>query len=148
MKKLRILLIIIATILLFNSCEKDENGYRITYYKNKTAVGYVYSVETHTPISNFKMHSCASVSAGIWSCKHINYCITDESGKFTFELVKSIDGLKTTRWGFGSGSSVIYSGACYDNFKIFPPDFLDTKEKTLYLDTIFECVDIPYETNK
>jgi len=38
MKKIKIILTIISTILLFNSCEKDENGYRIAYFKNKTAI--------------------------------------------------------------------------------------------------------------
>ena len=43
MKKLSFLVLIFIAILFTTvSCQKDENGNRITYYKNKTGEGYVF----------------------------------------------------------------------------------------------------------
>jgi len=112
MKRFKILIAIIATILLFNSCEKDENGYRITYYKNKTAIGwlfYKFENDSIAPITNFKMKSyCSGENRGWifpWSREHIDYVYTDNNGKFTCKLVKKINNDKGSYYEIGYGQS-------------------------------------------
>ena len=112
MKKTKNLFLLAATILLFNSCEKiiDENGYKITYYNNKKAIGYVYyfrSSSTTHPLFKDSIWPAKNVFITIESvychgwlfgvCKeHYDRVFTDESGKYSFDIVKTIDGKKVT----------------------------------------------------
>ena len=55
MKRACLSLIVITIISILSSCQKDENGNRISYYKNKTGEGYVFfkfGNDSITPIRN------------------------------------------------------------------------------------------------
>jgi len=104
MKHIRLFLLATVAFLLLTvaSCQKDENGYRITYYKNKKAIGYLfYKFENDSiaPITNFKMKSYSS-SGGIgWlfsGKSHTDYVYSDNNGKYVFKLVKRIDNNKVS----------------------------------------------------
>jgi hypothetical protein len=103
MNKNETLLLFISTILLFISCNKeiDENGYKITYYKNKTAVGYCYfchiANDSVWPAINMRVIIESSYTSKGWIfggeyIKHEDIVYTDEFGKYSFNLVKTIDG--------------------------------------------------------
>jgi len=111
----KILFLITATILLFNSCEKviDENGYHITYYKNKTAEGYVFYYNKFDSIwpakNNFVTIESVYCSGGLFGgvCKeHKDIVFTDKFGKYSFDIVKTINGKNPTGYfiNLGSGS--------------------------------------------
>ena len=149
MKQIKILLVTVATILLFNSCEKiiDENGHRITYYKNKTAVGYLfYKFENDSiaPITNFKMESyCSGENRGWifpWGKSHTDYVYTDDNGKYMCKLVKKIDNDKVTYYEIKYGQSfpivpTYIEGNGEKSGSFFYTDIKNIE--TWYLDTTF-----------
>jgi len=113
MKKNIILVAIISTLISFSSCVKDENGYRITYYKNKTGEGYVFFVhysdtlpltikdrieegliDSVRPAPNVKIKIEAFtrgfMDTGILC--HSDYVYTSDNGKYSFKLLKAING--------------------------------------------------------
>jgi len=122
MKKLKILIVIITTVLFLNSCNKDENGYRISYYKNKTAVGWLYykfENDSIAPITNFKMKSyCSGEDRGWifpWSREHTDYVYTDNNGKFTCKLVKKINNDKGNYYEVSYGQSFPCEATYFEN---------------------------------
>jgi hypothetical protein len=98
MKALRITLLLIATVLLLSSCKKDENGYYIKYYEDKTGVGYVfYKFESDSiaPIADVKMSIKSYTGGGeLFNSNHFDYTYTDNNGKYTCDFVKKINGVK------------------------------------------------------
>jgi hypothetical protein len=117
MKTIKNILIATVAILLLNSCtkdEKDENGYRIKYYKDKTGVGYVYSSDSLNPAPNILLHIEAFLylGSGIFTTisSHVDYCYTDKNGKFTFKFLKELDYWDVTGYniGFGGEKTIDY----------------------------------------
>jgi hypothetical protein len=101
MRTLKLILIIFATVLLLNSCKKDENGNYITYYNNKKAVGwlfYKFGNDSIVPIANLKFKSYCSGGTGgdLFGVflTHTDYGYTDNDGKFEFKLAKKINQYK------------------------------------------------------
>ncbi len=89
------LLAIAATLFITVACEKDDNGNRITYYKNKTGEGYVFykfSNDSIAPIANAKTQ-IESYYFGMFSTlkNHFDYVYTDNNGKYSFRFVKKIN---------------------------------------------------------
>ena len=95
MKNIKILLLALVAILFTISCKKDENGNRITYYNNKTGEGYVFlkfNNDSIAPIKNVKTQ-IESYTAEWFSTftSHFDYVFTDNTGKYSFKLVKKIN---------------------------------------------------------
>jgi len=104
LKKYTALLLLLSILFTSMSCEKDDQGQRITYYKNKTGEGYVfykyYSAGIDSPIDSIKpaanvkieieCYTQGFMDAGILS--HSDYVYTDNNGKYSFKLLKSING--------------------------------------------------------
>ncbi|GHV34404.1 hypothetical protein FACS1894178_1840 [Bacteroidia bacterium] len=110
MKNIKVFMFLFLATLFLMGCKKDENGHYVTYYKNKTVTGYVYSTDSLYPIPNLLMHIEAyyGFGTGFLATKtsHVDYCYTDETGKFTFQFVKKINTQKVTGWGIGFGGEV------------------------------------------
>jgi len=143
-------LILFVSILLCISCEKDDNGQRISYYKNKIGEGYVFikfKNDSIAPVKNAKIRIefwAHSGMSGILSSriKHSDYFNTDNNGKYSFIFLKRINEKKV--------------GGCY----IFPPAPVENyngpipnsgsihfnyssleKSNKVFIDTIFLYVD-------
>jgi hypothetical protein len=145
MKQVKILLLLVATVFLFNSCQKDENGYRITYYKDKIVVGwlfYKFENDSIAPIPNIKMESyCSGEDRGWifpWSREHTDYVYTDNNGKFTCKLVKKINNDKGNYYKITWGGPLPIVPASIkwkkDNY-FFSRDIKDVK--IVNIDTVF-----------
>jgi len=98
MKNLKLFLVATAAILFITACKKDENGNRITYYKNKTGEGYVFfkfKNDSIAPVENVKIE-IESYTVGMFSTitRHYDYVYTDNNGKYFFTFVKKINGEK------------------------------------------------------
>jgi len=149
MKKIKILITIISTILLFNSCEKDENGNRITYYKNKIGEGYVFykfKNDSIAPIVNAKVEIQSYAHGMFVNANHFDYVYTDYNGKYSFKFVKII-------YNYGAGS---YKVAGYEISASLPIEYdkpipssgsihlkhslLDNSNR-IFIDTIFYYID-------
>jgi len=102
----------VVAVLLLAACQKDENGNRITYYKNKTGEGYVFFVyysdtlllrvpdrieknliDSMRPAPNVKIeiHAFTNGFMDTGILRHFDYVYTDNSGKYSFKLVKYIN---------------------------------------------------------
>ena len=84
-------LVLIFTAVLYLSCEKDEKGQRITYYKNKTGEGYVFfkfKNDSIAPIENAKI-GIEFYRVGWFSTitNHFDYIYTDNNGKYSFKFL-------------------------------------------------------------
>ena len=138
MRTLKFILITFATVLFLCSCKKDENGTWATYYTNKTVESYVYTAETKIPIPNFRMHIVA-YSSGMWTGLHVNYCYTDENGKYTFKLAKHVKGVyEVYSWGIGAGGQDAPNSYC--NWVTLSKD--DIKGRIIKIDTFFVSKEI------
>ena len=100
MKNVTKILVVATAAVLFAvaSCQKDENGNRITYYNKKTGEGYVfYKFENDSiaPITNAKTQ-IQSYRMGMFSTitVHSDCIYTDNNGKYSFKFVKKIKGEK------------------------------------------------------
>ncbi|MCL2132375.1 MAG: hypothetical protein FWH36_08020 [Lentimicrobiaceae bacterium] len=147
MRNIKIVLLT-ATAILFTatSCQKDENGNRITYYKNKTGEGYVFykfKNDSIAPIVNAKTQ-IESYRFGMFSTltNHFDYVYTDNSGKYSFKFVKKINEKKIDGYyicspypvdvpinpGHGGGNTHLEYGLLNNSNKFF-------------IDTIFYYID-------
>jgi len=97
MKKFTI--IFIATILLCFSCEKDDDGNRVTYYKT-IGEGYIFERDNNKPLQGVKItiRSCTNASPGFltsgsWPAIEETF-ITDENGYFQLRFPKRINHYK------------------------------------------------------
>jgi hypothetical protein len=135
MKTTKTILIALATICMLVSCkkEKDEYGNYVTYYKNKTAIHYVYSVDSLTPVKNYKMHiqACVSGPELFPGPEHIDYCYSDQDGRCSFKFVKKINMQTVDYWGIAIGSDL--TPAKY----VFSKSEVENITDELILDTIF-----------
>jgi len=142
----KIFLLAAAVLLIAASCQKDENGNRITYYKNKTGEGYVFfkfKNDSIAPIEN-AIIKIESYTVGMFSTitRHYDYVYTDNNGKYSFKFVKKIcsgsfGNYKVAGYEIFSslpiGYDVSYSSGNYIRFK---HDLLDNSNK-IFNDTIF-----------
>ncbi|MDR0205723.1 MAG: hypothetical protein LBI45_00450 [Bacteroidales bacterium] len=139
MKKNKILLLF-ATILLLISCEKDENGYHITYYKNKIAIGYVfygkYETDSIWPAkcNRVEIESIYSIEGELfgYSKIHKDIVYTDECGKYSFNFVKTIDGKKVLAYDIYAIENM--RGVYHNSIKIMNEDI--SKAKIYYNDSL------------
>jgi len=116
MRKFSFLAMFFTAVSVTTSCEKeiDEQGQRITYYNNKTGEGYVFYayssdtlpflsvkdriennlIDSMRPAPNIKIevhqYTAGFMSTGI--LRHFDYVYTDNSGKYSFKLLKNING--------------------------------------------------------
>ena len=145
MKNIKILLLFAVAILFATaSCTKDENGYKITYYRNKTVVGYCFyyydfDKDSISPAKNvaITMKSLYSWSAWSSSKEHSETVYTDEFGKyFLNNIVKTIDGKKVTGYFLEPCPATVPSlqSFSYDDFN---------KHNYIQLDTFYIWVYIP-----
>jgi hypothetical protein len=145
MNKNESLLLFISTILLFISCNKeiDENGYKITYYKNKTAVGYVFYMfenDSTSPVPNIKMESYCSGGSG-WILpggnSHIDHVYSDNNGKYVCKLVKRIENDKVSFYQIrlvDGMSEFVYD--IHEHLNVFYDSSINNI-KVINIDTIF-----------
>ena len=115
MKQIKILLLITVMVLLLSSCKKDENGYRIAYYKNKKVEGHCFyfcdmAKDSIWPAKNTLVTMESSFSSGMWGAYHKEHfakTYTDEFGRYSFDyIVKTIDGKKVSGYFFYTIGSV------------------------------------------
>jgi hypothetical protein len=109
MKKLKLALILMATILLFNSCEKDEQGRILKYYKHVTGEGYVFYKYLDGSIAPFpnqevevtaKLHPNGGLAG--FNMGNTQKVKTDISGKYSCRFVKTVDGWEMNGWIFSA----------------------------------------------
>ena len=140
-----ILTTFIATIiLLFTSCERDEQGHRISYYKNKTGEGYVfYKFENDSiaPINNLKVEvrSCfisthMFIAGGHYSHSGIVY--TNNEGKYSCKFGKKVDGEKVVDYEINPDYPPNVPFGFIPTIVRFNTDILDNSDK-ISIDTIF-----------
>ena len=104
MKKIKIILM--ASILLCLSCEKDEQGKWISYYKNKIGEGYVfYKFENDSivPINNLGIEIISYarirwIMFGIGKHDHTDVVYTNSEGKYSFKFAKKISNQKVIEY--------------------------------------------------
>jgi hypothetical protein len=103
MKQIKILLLIVATVLLFNCCEKE---YGVKYYKHITGKGcafYKYLDGTIAPFDNQEIgveavHEFAGMGGPtIGNDQSVK---TDANGNYTSCIVKSVKGWDMKSWHF------------------------------------------------
>ena len=104
MKNIRTILLTttVAVLLTTASCEKDENGNRITYYKT-IGEGYIYERDNNKPLKGVKITVISSTSI-ITSggtmllgncCPHTQETFTtDENGYYKIRFAKRIGNRK------------------------------------------------------
>ena len=136
MRNIKIVLLATTAAVLFTaaSCEKDENGNRITYYKNKTGEGYVFfkfKNDSIAPIANAKIE-IESYAHGMYvNNTHFDYVYTDNNGKYSFKFVKKI-------YNYGAGSSKV---AGYEiKVKELPP--IDNFPVSYSGDILLNCISL------
>ena len=98
--------LLVGILFVAYGCKKeiDDQGNRITYYKNKTGEGYFFFKYNNDSIGAMKnakigIESWASDGwTGIFAGRitHFDYVYTDANGKYSFKFVKKIDGAKAT----------------------------------------------------
>jgi hypothetical protein len=144
MKNVKLILLAIAAILFTTAaCEKDENGNRITYYKNKTGEGYVfYKFENDSiaPIANAKTQIESYIRGWFTTfTSHFDYVYTDNNGKYSFKFVKKINEKKADGYyilsPFEGYKPAHGTGNIHLDYKL-----LDNSNK-IFIDTIFYYVD-------
>ena len=144
MRSIRTILLATAVAVLFSaaSCEKDENGNRITYYKKKTGEGYVFykfKNDSVAPIANAKTQ-IESYTVGMFSTitNHFDYVCTDSNGKYSFKFVKTINNSRVDGCGIISSSPIGYfpsSGSIH-----LKSSSLDKSNK-IFIDTFYIYID-------
>lgn len=145
MKTLKLIAITSIIMLLCISCEKDENGNRITYYKNKTGEGYVfYKFENDSiaPIESVKI-GIESYIVEMFSTitRHFDYVNIDNNGKYSFNFVKNINGKKTNGYCILSPSPIGYDEPIPSSGNVhFDHNSLE-ESNTIFIDTIFIYID-------
>jgi hypothetical protein len=144
MKKLKLGLILMVTILLF-SCEKDENGYYIKYYKDRTGTGYIFykwNNDSIAPIPNLKMEIRAHTQGSdLFPGKdHFDYVYTDKNGKYEFKVVKTIDREYCVSYVIGWVSLPVQNPAHIGVRGCYYAEFFD-KKGIAQVDTIFTLID-------
>ena len=117
MKKIlniRLLLLLLSILFTSMSCEKDDQGNKVTYYKNKIGEGYVFFacssntgsflspngrikrdlIDSIRPASDvkIKIHSYTQGFMDMGILRHFDYVYTDNNGKYSFKLLKTING--------------------------------------------------------
>jgi hypothetical protein len=103
MKKLKLALILMATILLF-SCEKDEQGRILKYYKHVTGEGYVFYKYLDGTISPCAMEVTIEAeynpNSGMmgWNIGNAQRVKTNSKGHYSFRFVKSVDNWEMKRY--------------------------------------------------
>ncbi|GHV34400.1 hypothetical protein FACS1894178_1830 [Bacteroidia bacterium] len=135
MKTVKILFVALFATLLLAGCEKDENGNYVTYYKNKTVTGYVYSNDTyvHYPDSLYpRTNLLIKIEASVEGVpKHTDYCRTDKNGRFTFKFVKAINARSPSVWKIGEG------GDDATPHILIYPSYIDKIDNQFTVDTLF-----------
>jgi hypothetical protein len=111
-KHMPILLILLSLSFIYSACQKDENGKWITYYKNKTGEGYVFYKfrnDSIAPIINTQV-LIESYTRGWYYTftSHFDYAYTDNSGKYSFRFVKTINEKKVEGYYILSRSEGIH----------------------------------------
>jgi hypothetical protein len=152
MKTVKILCTVIFATLLLAGCQKDEDGYRISYYKDKIGVGYVFYKNDDgsiSPIRNYPISIIATASNGASELfyvklSHTDIVTTDETGKFTCKFVKEISkgiekyymlgyyfDIDTRNLDIINNSSFYIGGRSYDS------DFVNNFDNNIIIDTFY-----------
>ena len=98
--------LVVVGVFVVYGCEKDDQGQRITYYKNKTGEGYVFykfDNDSITPISNLAIE-IISYAENPWDMfstgdfRSPNIAYTNNDGKYSFRFVKRIGERKVYKY--------------------------------------------------
>jgi len=151
MKRLTFLLTVV-TVLLCLSCEKDDKGQRITYYKNKTGEGYVFykfDNDSIVPTNNSRIEITSYLQgsgSGLFYSRsnHTDIVYTNNEGKYSFKFLKTINGKKIVEYQI----TVRYSPDMPTNFyfcnsPVIDPDLL-RNSNNIVVDTIFYFGQVKY----
>ncbi len=143
--KAKNLILIVTLFLCCTACKKDENGNRITYYKNKTGEGHVFfkfKNDSIAPIKDAKigLEYWTAGSGGFFSTalKHVGYVQANSDGKYFFYFLKKINGEKVrTCYIFVEDSPYDFSQPIPTSGSVrIRYGLLDTSNK-IFIDTIF-----------
>ena len=107
MKKVIILttLMTSAIILLSVSCQKDENGNRVTYYKT-IGEGYVWDETNNKPFKDVIITVTSPYGTSSWAIPRIEETFTtDENGYYQIRFPKRVNNKKVTLYLFKTGLS-------------------------------------------
>jgi len=156
MRKLRKITVLVSLLLGISfvciSCEKDEKGQRITYYKDKTGEGYVFykfDNDSIVPANNsrVKITSCLQGSGyGLFYSRpnHTDVVYTDNNGKYSFKFLKTINGKKVLEYQINVTYSPDMPTRFYhSNTPKFDSDLLRNSNK-IVIDTIFHFGEVKY----
>jgi hypothetical protein len=117
MKKLKLALILMTTIFLF-SCEKDEQGRILKYYKHVTGEGYVFykyldgsiAPSPHQEVEvTAKLHPNGGLAG--FNMGNTQKVKTDINGKYSCRFVKTVDGWEMNGYNFGHPTDFIFDDA-------------------------------------
>ena len=107
MKKLlniRLLLLLLSILFTSMSCEKDDQGNRVTFYKT-IGEGYIFERDDNKPIEGVKIvvtSSTSSVESGIVILFSSPYTeetfTTDKNGYYQIRFAKRVGGDKVERY--------------------------------------------------
>ena len=112
MKKLKthipILLMLLSMSFVCATCEKDENGNKVTYYKT-IGEGYIYDGENNRPLKGVKITMISSTSSNpggtmlsLSNTHGISETITtNENGYYKIRFLKRINGHKVNWYRLG-----------------------------------------------
>jgi len=91
-------LVVVGLCLSAVSCEKDENGNRVTYYKTE-GEGYIFYRDSNKPIEGIKIIVTSSTGAGWFSMPYTKETfITDKNGYYKIRFAKRVGGYKVERY--------------------------------------------------
>ena len=102
MRKISIILTALtvsAIILTSLSCEKDDQGQRVTYYKT-VGEGYIYERDNNKPIKGMKITVTSNTGISEWvsSPWTKETFTTDENGYYQIRFAKRVSGDKVKRY--------------------------------------------------
>jgi len=138
--------VLVAGILFVAyGCQKDNQGNRITYYKDKTATGYVfyknYDAEIGSLVGPIRPASNLEIKISVWIpgswttlYEHIDYVYTDINGQYQFKLLKKINGKYVQRHNIevicSTGTTIPSNIDLYSEGTLY-------RDKEYLIDTVF-----------
>ena len=108
MKNMKLILLAIVAVLLTATCEKDENGQRITYYKT-IGEGYIYERDGDKPLKGVKITVISRTSSFTgsdpWELSVSRpytqeTFTTDKNGHYQLRFAKRVGGHKVENYRF------------------------------------------------